>query len=228
MESLEIAHKLLQLITRTLIQMITLKHKVSNPLLSLSCLFFSLLVYRLVRLCACKNAQSLCALCACVSTMGRRVVEGPEVCHTPENGQGQSSISDPSSSPSSFTLCCHGMSRWVTVSLATGCFLRSEGDAGRLVDGGGRGWGRGGCCSRWAEQPHELHKQGKQLSAITHHVSVFLVCVFLPPPRTPTHPCFLLINTRPWLKQQHEPNEAPFAYTCCVKSECEFTLTWSC
>lgn len=144
MESLEIAHKLLQLITRTLIQMITLNHKVSNPLLSLSCLFFSLLVYRLVRLCACKNAQSLCALCACVSTMGRRVVEGPEVCHTPENGQGQSSISDPSSSPSSFTLCCHGMSRWVTVSLATGCFLRSEGDAGRLVDGGGRGWGRGG------------------------------------------------------------------------------------
>lgn len=63
-------------------------------------------------------------------------MEGPEVCYTLENGQGQSRISDPSSSPSSLTLGCHGMSPRVTVSLATGCFLRSEGDAGRLVEGG--------------------------------------------------------------------------------------------
>lgn len=30
-------------------------------------------------------------------------------------------------------LCCHGMSPWVMVSLATGCFLHSEGDAGGLL-----------------------------------------------------------------------------------------------
>lgn len=52
MESLEIAHKLLQLITRTLIQMITLNRKLWNPLLSLSFLFFSCLCARMcVSLC---------------------------------------------------------------------------------------------------------------------------------------------------------------------------------
>lgn len=82
-------------------------------------------------------------------------------------------------------LCCHGMSPWVMVSLATGCFLCSEGDAGGLLKvarGGGRretgvqsdiGWRR------------ELWEQGKQLLAIIHSVSVF------------SFPSFSLINTGP-------------------------------
>lgn len=35
--------------------------------------------------------------------------------------------------PPPSSLCCHGMSLWVMVSLATGCFLCSEGDAGGLL-----------------------------------------------------------------------------------------------
>lgn len=157
-----------------------------------------------------------------VSMKGWCVVEGPEVCYTPENGQAQSRIPDLSSSPSSRAPRCHRMSPWVTVSLATCCLLRFRGDAERLAEGGKGGGGGGGGWWYWVEQPHELQEQGKQLSAITHQVSV----------PDPPPPSFSLINTRPWLKQQHEPNEPPFAYTCCVKSEptpeCEFTLTWSC
>lgn len=190
MESLEIAHKLLQLITRTLIQMITLNHKVSNPPLSVSCLFFSLLVYGLARLPVCKNAPLLCAFCACVSTMGRRVVEGPEVCHTLENGQGQSSISDPSSSPSSFTLCCHGMSRWVTVSLATGCFLRCEGDAGRLAEGGerkgGAGAGGGVVFLGWNSLMSYTSRVNNFQPLLATCLFFWFVFYFAPPP-TPTH-----------------------------------------
>lgn len=87
-----------------------------------------------------------------------------------------------------------------------------------------------GCEGRWEERKvgvqsgigwwRELREQGKQLSAIIQSASVF------------SFPSFSLINTGPWLKRRHEPNEPPFAYTCCVKSEltpeCEFTLTWSC
>lgn len=101
----------------------------------ISFLFFSCL-WAHVCLSVCKNAVHF------VPMKGWCVVEGPEVCYTLENGQAQSRIPDLSSSPSSLALCCHGMSPWVTVSLATGCLLRSRGDAERLVEGGKGG---GGC-----------------------------------------------------------------------------------
>lgn len=78
-------------------------------------------------------------VCVCVYEGVVCFAEGPEVCSTLETGGGQNRIPDPSYSPSSLTLCCHGMSPRVMVSLATGCFLHSEGDAGQ---GGREGGGQ--------------------------------------------------------------------------------------
>lgn len=216
MESLEIAHKLLQLITRTLIQMITLNRKLWNPLLSLSFLFFSCLCARMcVSLCVKMHCcfvhfARVCQWRGGVLWKGQRSV-------TPwrtDRAKAASPTLPPVPPPSPWAVmgCLRGWRfPW---QLAAFC-------APRVMQGGLLKVAREGCTKwYWVEQPHELHEQGKQLSAITHHVSLFF------------SPSFLLINTRPWLKQQREPNEPPFAYTCCVKSEptpeCEFTLTWSC
>lgn len=122
MESLEIVHKLLQLITRTLIQMITQNQKVGNLLSCLLAVRFLLLlcVFWCMHVClsVCRNVPLFCAFGLCVSLKGQRVGEGPEVRCTLENGQGPK-LHLPSSHPSSLTLGCHGMSPWVTVSLAT-------------------------------------------------------------------------------------------------------------
>lgn len=160
------------------------------------------------------------AWCACMPMKACCAAERPEVCYT-QDGQGQSCIPGPSLSPSSLTL----MLSW-DVSVGDGfpgnrllsvlrgwCGRFAEGCEGRREEGdvgvqSGIGWRR------------ELREQGKQLSAIIQSASVF------------SFPSFSLINTGPWLKRRHQPNEPPFAYTCCVKSEltpeCEFTLTWSC
>ena len=93
----------------------------------------------------CVNVLLLCAFRLCAFLKGQCVGEGPEVRCTPESGQGQSRISDPSSRPSSLALCCHGMSPWVTVfpgqrkPCEEAALLRSEGDAERLVEGGEEG-----------------------------------------------------------------------------------------
>lgn len=161
-------------------------------------------------------------LCVRMSMKACCAAEGPEVCYTQEDGQGQSCIPDPSRSPSSLTL----MLSW-DVSVGDG-FPGNRllsvlwGWCGRFAEGC-EGWGRreeGDGVQSDIGWQCELRERGKQLSTIIQHASVF------------SFPSFSLINTGPWLKQQHEPNELPFAYTCCVKSELtperEFTLTWSC
>lgn len=113
MESLEIAHKLLQLITRTLIQMMTLNQKVWNPplFLSLPGHFFLLLVCFGAHVCLSLyvNVLLLCMFYLCVC-----VTEGVCVCVCwgrarglvhPGERTGGKGISDPSLRSSSLLLC---------------------------------------------------------------------------------------------------------------------------
>lgn len=204
--------------------MIAWNHKVRIP--DFVSLFSPLFSSRLcVHACEDTHHYFACVAVRAPSVTGWHMVEGPEVGYTLENGQGQSRIPKPSSSSSFLTLRCHKMSPAGDGFPGNWLLLCSP----RVTRGGSlKAWQGRGLAQKWywVEQPNEPHEQGKQLYATAHYVSRSSFDTPLP------NTSLSLINTRPWLKQQREPNEALFAYTCCVKSElmpeCEFTLTWLC
>lgn len=181
--------------------MITLNHTVCIISLFMSC-------YLLI---VCLNVR------ARVSDCDRKgcAEAGPKVRWTLENRQDQSHISNPPSHPASLTLRCHGISRRVTVSLATearsGCCIvcSDAAEAERCAEGG-----EGGEHKSESAVIKQAQVSGR---AFNRYSTLFF---FFPSSS---------FSNQHWLKQQHQPDELPFAYMRLVKSElmpkCELPLT---